>query len=63
MLHNTPPGFRLMPGMPLTADVKVGTRSILAYFISKDPSCCLRQHARAVSLTKMISLNLLAKLA
>ena len=35
MLHDTPPGFRLMPGMPLTADVKVGTRSILDYFISK----------------------------
>jgi HlyD family secretion protein len=35
MLHDTPQGFRLMPGMPLTADVKVGTRSVLAYFISK----------------------------
>ncbi len=35
MLHNTPPGFRLMPGMPVTADVKVGTRSVLGYFISK----------------------------
>jgi hemolysin D len=35
MLHDTPAGFRLMPGMPLTADVKVGTRSVLAYFISK----------------------------
>ena len=35
MLHDTPPGFRLMPGMPLTADVKVGTRSILAYFVGK----------------------------
>jgi HlyD family secretion protein len=31
-LHDTPPGFRLMPGMPVTADVKVGTRSVLAYF-------------------------------
>ncbi|MEA3028290.1 MAG: rane fusion protein hemolysin [Alphaproteobacteria bacterium] len=35
MLHDTPPGFRLMPGMPLTVDVKVGTRSVLAYFIAK----------------------------
>jgi len=35
MLHDTPPGFRLVPGMPLTADVKVGTRSVLAYFITK----------------------------
>ena len=35
MLHDTPPGFPPMPGMPLTADVKVGTRSVLAYFIDK----------------------------
>jgi HlyD family secretion protein len=31
-LHNTPPGFRLVPGMPLAADVLVGTRTILGYF-------------------------------
>jgi HlyD family secretion protein len=31
-LHNTPPGFRLVPGMPLDADVRVGTRTILGYF-------------------------------
>jgi HlyD family secretion protein len=31
-LHNTPPGFRLVPGMPLQADVRVGTRTILQYF-------------------------------
>ena len=34
-LHDTPPGFRPMPGMPVTADVKVGTRSVLAYFVDK----------------------------
>ena len=34
-LHNTPPGFRPMPGMPVTADVKVGTHSLLSYFIDK----------------------------
>ena len=34
-LHDTPPGFRPMPGMPVTADVKVGTRSVLAYFVEK----------------------------
>jgi hemolysin D len=34
-LHDTPPGFRPMPGMPVTADVKVGTRSVLGYFIEK----------------------------
>ena len=31
-LHNTPPDFRIVPGMPLTADIKVGTRTILEYF-------------------------------
>jgi HlyD family secretion protein len=31
-LHNTPPGFRLVPGMPLGADVLVGTRTIMGYF-------------------------------
>ncbi|MDQ0509584.1 HlyD family type I secretion periplasmic adaptor subunit [Ancylobacter amanitiformis] len=35
MMHDTPPGFRLVPGMPVVADVKVGTRSILSYFITK----------------------------
>ncbi len=32
-LHNTPPGFRLVPGMPLEADVKVGKHSVLSYFL------------------------------
>ncbi len=31
VLHNAPPGFKLMPGMPVTADVKVGTRTVLSY--------------------------------
>jgi HlyD family secretion protein len=31
-LHNTPQGFRLVPGMPLEADVRVGTRTVLGYF-------------------------------
>jgi HlyD family secretion protein len=34
-LHDTPQGFRLMPGMPVTAEIKVGTRSVLSYFINK----------------------------
>ncbi len=34
-LHNTPPGFRLVPGMPLDADMKVGTRTILGYFMQR----------------------------
>jgi hemolysin D len=35
MLHNTPAGFRLVPGMPLNANIKVGRRTILSYFITK----------------------------
>jgi hemolysin D len=35
MLHDTPAGFRPMPGMPVTADVKVGERSVLGYFIDR----------------------------
>ena len=31
-LHNTPPGFRVTPGMPVTADIKVGRRTVLGYF-------------------------------
>jgi hemolysin D len=30
-MQNVPDGFRLMPGMPLTADIKVGTRTLLSY--------------------------------
>jgi hemolysin D len=30
-LHDLPPGFRLVPGMMLTADIKVGTRSVFMY--------------------------------
>ena len=33
-LRNVPNGFRLIPGMTLTADVHVGTRSILMYMVS-----------------------------
>jgi hemolysin D len=34
-LHNVPAGFRLVPGMPVEADVVVGKRSILGFFLSK----------------------------
>ena len=34
-LHDTPPGFRLVPGMPVTADVKVGKRTVLSYLLSR----------------------------
>jgi HlyD family secretion protein len=32
-LHNVPAGFRIMPGMPVTADVKVGKRTVLQYLL------------------------------
>jgi len=31
-IHNVPPGFRMVPGMPLQADVDVGSRSVMGYF-------------------------------
>jgi hemolysin D len=32
-LHNVPPGFRVIPGMPVTADIKVGKRTVLQYLL------------------------------
>jgi hemolysin D len=32
-LHDVPDGFHLIPGMPVTADVKVGKRTILGYLV------------------------------
>ncbi|KAA0593693.1 HlyD family type I secretion membrane fusion protein [Azospirillum lipoferum] len=32
-LDNVPSNFRLIPGMPLTADIKVGERRIITYFL------------------------------
>jgi HlyD family secretion protein len=34
-LHNTPPGFKLVPGMPVTADIKVGKRTVLTYLLAR----------------------------
>jgi HlyD family secretion protein len=34
-LHNLPEGFRLSPGMPVTADIKIGQRTVLAYLFSR----------------------------
>jgi hemolysin D len=34
-LHSTPAGFRLSPGMPVTADIKVGKRTILEYLLGR----------------------------
>jgi hemolysin D len=33
-LRNVPAGFRLIPGMTLTADIHIGTRSVLMYMVS-----------------------------
>jgi HlyD family secretion protein len=32
-LHDVPAGFRLIPGMPVTADIKVGKRTVLSYLL------------------------------
>jgi HlyD family secretion protein len=34
-LHNLPAGFRLTPGMPVSADIKVGKRTVMAYLLSR----------------------------
>jgi hemolysin D len=34
-LHDTPAGFHLAPGMPVTADVLVGKRTVMAYFLGR----------------------------
>jgi hemolysin D len=34
-LHNLPEGFHMTPGMPITADIKVGKRMILSYLFSR----------------------------
>jgi len=34
-LHNTPPDFHIIPGMPVTADTKVGKRTVLGYLLGR----------------------------
>jgi HlyD family secretion protein len=34
-LHGVREPFHLVPGMPVTADIKVGKRTVLAYFLSR----------------------------
>jgi HlyD family secretion protein len=34
-LHDVPAGFRIVPGMPVTADIKVGKRTVLKYLLSR----------------------------
>ena len=47
-LHGTPPDFHVMPGMPVTADIKVGKRTVLQYLLGRVAAGCLRRDARAV---------------
>ena len=34
-LHGTPTDFHLIPGMPVTADIKVGKRTVLQYLLGR----------------------------
>lgn len=34
-LHDTPNGFRMVPGMPVTVDIKVGKRTVASYLFSR----------------------------
>ena len=34
-LHGTPAGFHLVPGMPVTADIRVGKRTVLRYMLGR----------------------------
>ncbi|MDE2334663.1 MAG: HlyD family type I secretion periplasmic adaptor subunit [Rhodospirillales bacterium] len=34
-MRNLPPGFRLAPGMPVTADIKIGKRTALQFMLSQ----------------------------
>jgi hemolysin D len=34
-LHNVPQGFRLVPGMPLSADMKIGKRTAMGFFLQR----------------------------
>jgi len=34
-LHDTPVGFHIVPGMPVTSDIKVGKRTMLGYLLGR----------------------------
>ena len=34
-LHDTPANFRITPGMPVTADIKVGERTLMSYLLGR----------------------------
>jgi hemolysin D len=35
LLHDLPTGFHLTPGMPVAVDIKVGTRTVIQYLLSR----------------------------
>jgi HlyD family secretion protein len=35
MLHDVPAGFHIMPGMPVTAGIKVGKRTVMTYLLGR----------------------------
>jgi HlyD family secretion protein len=34
-MHNVAPDFRPIPGMPVTADIRIGKRTALSYILSR----------------------------
>jgi hemolysin D len=34
-LHDVPAGFHIVPGMPVTADIKIGKRTVVAYLLGR----------------------------
>jgi HlyD family secretion protein len=34
-LHAVPAGFRIVPGMPVTADIMIGKRTVLTYLLGR----------------------------
>ena len=47
-LHNVPVGFRLIPGMPVTADIKVGKRTVLQYLLGLMLPVAKEAYARTI---------------
>ena len=47
-LHDVPAGFHVIPGMPVTADIKVGKRTVLSYLLGRVLPVAQGRHARAV---------------
>jgi len=34
-MHDVPGGFRLVPGMPVTSDIKIGKQTVLSYLLGR----------------------------